>query len=158
MIAPRKACRSKTERAAMVVPPGEVTMSLSSAGCFPVSRSILAAPSKVCAANFKATSLGNPKLTPASARASAKTKTYAGPLPESAVTASINFSGTSTTNPTALKISWAIFRWFSSSVRPKRNCACPSQDLCGRVRHNANDGRSLRQRCLYAGNWNARSD
>ena len=40
------------ESASMVVPAGEVTISLSSPGCFPVSRTILALPSTAWEANL----------------------------------------------------------------------------------------------------------
>ncbi len=45
---------------AIVVPEGEQTSSLSSYGCFPVSRTIFAAPSMDCAASFSATARGSP--------------------------------------------------------------------------------------------------
>ena len=72
-------------------------MSLSTPGCLPVSITILAEPSTVCAASCWATSLGSPARTPPSASASIMTKMYAGPLPLRPVTALSSFS--STCNP-----------------------------------------------------------
>src|SRR5437870_4636257 len=86
---------------AMVVPPGDATLSFNRAGCSPVSSTCLAAPSTVCAARVKAVSRGSPTLTPPSAKASMIWNTYAGPLPLRPVTASINRSSTTTTVPTA---------------------------------------------------------
>src|SRR5437660_1856740 len=88
-------------RPAMVVPPGDATLSFNRAGCSPVSSTCLAAPSTVCAARVKAVSRGSPTLTPPSAKASLIWNTYAGPLPLRPVTASINRSSTTTTVPTA---------------------------------------------------------
>src|SRR6266568_3155684 len=48
---PRNPPFSRACRAAMVVPPGEVTFSFSSVGCSPVSTTIRAAPRTVWAAN-----------------------------------------------------------------------------------------------------------
>ena len=56
--------------ASTVVPPGLVTSSFNYPGCYPVSSTILADPKTVYAANFCATSLGSPILTPPSAIAS----------------------------------------------------------------------------------------
>ena len=56
--------------ASTVVPPGLVTSSFNYPGCCPVSRTIFADPKTVYAANFYATSLGSPILTPPSAIAS----------------------------------------------------------------------------------------
>ncbi len=58
----------------IVVPPGEVTISFSSAGCFPVSKTILADPSAVCVANLRAISFGRPIFTAPSVKASRITK------------------------------------------------------------------------------------
>src|SRR2546427_3088961 len=59
----RRPCSSAC-RPAMVVPPGEATLSFSLPGCSPVSRTIRAAPSTVCAARARAASRGNPIFTP----------------------------------------------------------------------------------------------
>mmetsp|Transcript_15980 Transcript_15980/g.47417 ORF Transcript_15980/g.47417 Transcript_15980/m.47417 type:complete len:208 (+) Transcript_15980:140-763(+) len=48
MNAARMPARSSSCSPAMVVPPGDVTMSLRAPGCLPVSITILAAPSTVC--------------------------------------------------------------------------------------------------------------
>ena len=54
----------------MVAPPGEQTSSLSTSGCFPVSSTILAAPSIDCAASLIESALERPFRTPASDMAS----------------------------------------------------------------------------------------
>lgn len=51
---------SSSTTPAIVVPPGDVTWFLSSAGNFPVSSTIAAEPNTVCAARFSATSRGSP--------------------------------------------------------------------------------------------------
>ena len=79
----------------IVVPPGLQTMSLSSPGCLPVSSTIFAVPSIVCAANRVEMSRGKPAATPPSLSASMIMYPYAGPLPLSPVTALINLSFTS---------------------------------------------------------------
>src|SRR5262249_19526824 len=64
--APRTPARSSACSPAMVVPPGLATMSFSAPGCWPVSRTILAAPRTVWAARAVATSRGSPTRTPPS--------------------------------------------------------------------------------------------
>ena len=54
----------------MVVPPGLATRSLSVPGCSPVSNTIFAAPSIVCAASCVESSRGKPAATPPSLSAS----------------------------------------------------------------------------------------
>lgn len=61
---------SKAWTPVIVVPPGEHTSSFNWIGCLPVSSTVLAAPSNVCAANFIAVALAIPCLTPPSASAS----------------------------------------------------------------------------------------
>src|SRR5262249_44104283 len=60
MKAPRTPARSSSCRPAMVVPPGLATLSFNRPGCWPVSSTILAAPSTVCAASASAASRGRP--------------------------------------------------------------------------------------------------
>ena len=108
--APRTARCSSTRSPAIVVPAGDVTWSRSSAGCLPVSSTILAAPKSVCAANSSASLRGSPAATPPSASASMTRKAKAGPLPESPVTASIMDSSRHTAFPAAER----IVRIFSS--------------------------------------------
>src|SRR5262245_13537479 len=93
--------RSSACSPAIVVPPGLATISLRAPADNPLSSNILAEPYTVCAASRLATSRGNPMRTPPSLRASIRTATYAGPLPESPVTTSSNFSGTAIALPTA---------------------------------------------------------
>src|SRR5665647_2797382 len=88
MITPRKAPSSKTCRPVMVVPPGEVTFPLSTAGGSPVSRASLAEPYTVCSTSCSATGRGRPTSTPPSIMASIKVKIYPGPLPLNPVTTS----------------------------------------------------------------------
>src|SRR5678816_2081102 len=61
---------SRAAMPAMVVPPGEATMSLSCPGCMPVSKMSLAEPSTVCVASVMAVARSSPILTPPSASAS----------------------------------------------------------------------------------------
>src|SRR3990170_466177 len=61
---------SISSKPSIVVPAGVTTISFSLAGCSPVSTTIFAAPRVVCAAKTVEMSLGNPSLTPASAKAS----------------------------------------------------------------------------------------
>src|SRR5262249_42849001 len=56
--------RSRACSPAMVVPPGLATASLSAPACSPVSSTILAEPSTVCAARAVATSRGSPTRPP----------------------------------------------------------------------------------------------
>ena len=64
------------------------------------SSSIAAAPAIVCAVRSVATSRLRPTATPASTSASTIRKKYAGPEPDTAVTASMWDSGTVSTPPT----------------------------------------------------------
>src|SRR5581483_4808767 len=95
---------------AMVVPPGDDTMSLSAPGCRPVSDSSVAAPSTVCVASVMAVARSSPIFTPPSASDSITMATYAGPDPDRPVTASMWSSSSTTTLPTAAKISCAVSR------------------------------------------------
>ncbi len=97
----------------MVVPAGEQTSSLSWSGCFPVSRTILAAPSMDWAASLIESERDSPLRTPASAMASMTMYMKAGELPAIPVIASMSDSGTSTARPTASSISAT---WSSSSA------------------------------------------
>jgi len=97
----------------------------------PVSKSILADPSIVCAPRRVATSLGSPILTPASARASSITNMYAGPLPLKPVTASIIDSGTSMALPTALKIARALSISSCPAPEPRQTALALSPTRAG---------------------------
>mmetsp|Transcript_38228 Transcript_38228/g.53065 ORF Transcript_38228/g.53065 Transcript_38228/m.53065 type:complete len:206 (-) Transcript_38228:573-1190(-) len=114
---------------AMVVPPGEVTMSFKAPGCLPVSITILDAPYTVCAARDMAMSRGRPARTPPSANASIITNTYAGPLPLSPVTASSSFSSTLWMTPTDAKRAPASFSSASSQPEARHMAAavCPTR-------------------------------
>ena len=61
---------SSCRTAATVVPAGELTFSRSTVGCSPVSRSIAAAPTRVCTTSSLDVVRGSPKNTPASIMAS----------------------------------------------------------------------------------------
>src|SRR6185312_1260839 len=78
-----------TPSAASVVPLGEVTFCRSTAAGDGSASSSAAAPMIVWRASCIACSGSNPCRTPAAASASTKWKTYAGPDPDTAVTASI---------------------------------------------------------------------
>src|SRR3954471_3098492 len=92
-IALRKAARtpacSSSRIARMVVPPGDVTASRSSTGCIFSSRSSFAVPSIVCTTSCVDVSRPSPSRMPASIIASARSAKYAGPEPDTAVTASM---------------------------------------------------------------------
>src|SRR5256712_4868290 len=115
---------------AIEVPPGEQTMSLTAPGWSPVSRNSVAAPRTVWVARFIAVIRSSPIRTPPSASASITTAMYAGPEPDRPVTASIRSSPSTTTRPTALKISPAVSRSpasrpsaFATAVTPSRTRA-----------------------------------
>src|SRR5918997_2409210 len=88
--------------AAAVVPPGVMTSSR--IWCAALSWSRTAVPPIVPFTSLRATSRGMPSLTPACTNASAKSATYAGPDPCSAVAASKSRSGSSITSPTCRKM------------------------------------------------------
>ena len=137
--APRRPARSSACSPAMVVPPGLATASFSAPGCWPVSRTIFALPSTVCAASASATSRGKPHLTPPSASASMKTYTNAGPLPERPVTASSSGSATRNAFPTAPKSFPTSSTSSGVAVEPGRISRCARPDEAGRVRHDADE-------------------
>mmetsp|Transcript_20047 Transcript_20047/g.60740 ORF Transcript_20047/g.60740 Transcript_20047/m.60740 type:complete len:268 (-) Transcript_20047:304-1107(-) len=115
----------------MVVPPGLVTISLSSPGCFPVSSTMVAAPRTVCAARRSATWRGRPARTAPSASASMKLNTKAGPEPETPVTASRSFSFTSMTSPTAPKTVSTLALSSSVAAGPHAYAAALSPTMQG---------------------------
>src|SRR5215831_2897528 len=116
---------------AIVVPPGELTMSLSAPGCNPVSSRSFAAPSTVWVARVIAVARSSPMRTPPSARDSITTATYAGPEPDRPVTASIISSPSTTTRPTAAKISRATSRSPGSSPSAFAIAVAPSRTRAG---------------------------
>ena len=75
--------------ARIVVPPGDVTASRSSTGCIFSSRRRMPVPSIVWTTSCVETSRERPRRMPASIIASASSAKYAGPEPETAVTASM---------------------------------------------------------------------
>ena len=87
--AARTPARSSSRIARIVVPPGEVTISRSSTGCMCSSRSSFAVPSIVWTTSCVDISRERPSRIPASIIASASSAKYAGPEPETAVTASM---------------------------------------------------------------------
>src|SRR4029453_15938176 len=97
--AARTPARSSSRMARIVVPPGDVTISRSSTGCICSSRSSLAVPNIVWTTSSVETSRESPSRMPASIIASASSAKYAGPDPETAVTASMYGSGTRATAP-----------------------------------------------------------
>jgi len=117
--------------AAIVVPPGEVTDSRSSTGCMPSSRSCFAVPNIVCTTSVVDTSRETPSRMPASIIASASSAKYAGPEPESAVTASIDDSGTRTTRPRCSSASSASASCSSPACAPAQIPAIPSCTVDG---------------------------
>ena len=111
-------------------------------GSSPVSSSSVAAPSSVWQTSAAAVARGKPTSTPASVMASANRNTYAGPEPESPVTASRWTSGTRTTVPTAPSTRSARSRCESSARVPGRDRGGALADERARVGHRADD-RSL---------------
>src|SRR5439155_1628404 len=116
---------------AIVVPPGELTMSLSAPGCSPVSRRSFAAPSTVWVARGIAVARSRPMRTPPSASYSITIATYAGPEPDRPVTASSSSSPSTTTRPTAPKISRATSRSPGSSPSAFAIAVTPSRTRAG---------------------------
>src|SRR5499425_1145843 len=131
MRARRNPPSSRAAIPAMVVPPGEETMSLSCPGWTPVSRTSRAEPSTVCAARVIAVARSRPIFTPPSASASMAIATYAGPDPERPVTASIALSSSTTTLPTAAKSSWAASRSPGLSPSARAMAVTPSSTRAG---------------------------
>ncbi len=129
IIAERSPRSSRVRTPSMVVPPGEQTSSLRMSGCFPVSRTILAAPSMDWAASLMESSLVSPLRTPASAMASITMYMKAGELPAIPVMASIWVSGISTATPTAPRISAIIFLDPASTVGPQVYPMAPSRTM-----------------------------
>src|SRR5215208_1451924 len=97
--------------AAAVVPPGVVTSSRIWYAAFSLSKTPV--PAMVPLTSLLASSRGMPSRTPACTRASAKSATYAGPEPWSAVAASKSCSGSSMTSPTCRKMSITAGRYAS---------------------------------------------
>src|SRR5829696_5542546 len=131
----RKAARtpacSSSRIARMVVPPGEVTISRSSTGCIFSSRRSLAVPNIVCTTSSVVSSRDRPRRMPASIIDSARSAKYAGPEPETAVTASMYRSGTRTTRPTWSSTSSARARCSSLAWAPAHSPATPSCTVAG---------------------------
>ncbi|KAJ6263183.1 hypothetical protein Dda_1744 [Drechslerella dactyloides] len=94
---------SSTSSPPIVQPAGVLTFSLIIAGCSP-SITIPAVPRIVCAAIIWASTRGKPIITPPSAMASSTSAMKAGPLPHSAVEASMCFSGRKMARPICEKI------------------------------------------------------
>src|SRR5213594_1547367 len=116
---------------AIEVPPGEQTISLTAPGWSPVSRSSVAAPRTVWVARVIAVIRSSPIRTPPSASDSITTAMYAGPEPDRPVTASISSSPSTTTRPTALKISPAVSRSPASSPSAFATAVTPSRTRAG---------------------------
>src|SRR5660398_278522 len=110
--APRTPQSSSSATPKIVVPAGEATRSLSSAGETPSSIIIRAAPSAICRANGRARARGNPQWTAPSSSPSNAKASIPGPLPVNPVTTSKYCSGTSSTTPRGLSTA------FTASVAP----------------------------------------
>ena len=122
---------SSSRIAAIVVPPGEVTISRSSTGWSFSSRSCFAVPSIVWTTSWVEISRERPSRRPASIIASARSAKYAGPEPETAVTASMWRSGTRTTEPRWASASSASVTCASSACAPAQSPAIPSCTVDG---------------------------
>src|SRR6266542_675792 len=131
--AARTPARSSSRIARIVVPPGEVTCSRSSTGCTCSSRSSFAVPSIVWTTSCVEISRESPSRIPASIIASASSAKYAGPEPDTAVTASMQRSGTRTTAPRWLSASSARLRFSSPACAPAQTPAIPSCTVAGRL-------------------------
>src|SRR5690606_21395206 len=131
MSAARTARSSSTRTPAAVVPPGEVTAARSASGPCSPSASSRAAPRIVWRTRASAVGRGSPASTPASMRASATRKTYAGPEPDRPATASSDDPGTSTTVPTAPRIERAHSASPGPAWAPSDIAAAPSPTSAG---------------------------
>ena len=136
--------RSSACSPAMVVPPGLATASFSAPGCWPVSSTIFAAPSTVCAASARATSRGRPHLHAAvgqrlddhvderrAAAAEARSRRRAA------------CSGTRNAVPTAPKQLADQGHVVRRRGRAGRVSRCARPDQARRVRHHADEPRLL---------------
>ncbi|EEQ36152.1 hypothetical protein CLUG_00275 [Clavispora lusitaniae ATCC 42720] len=115
----------------IVVPPGVHTLLFKTAGCSPVSKTILAVPSITFAAESFATSWGSPILTPPSYKASIISKQNAGPEPTNAVAASMFFSAISTASPTVLASASTSSLNFSCASGENATVAIPHPNWAG---------------------------
>ena len=122
---------SSSRIAAIVVPPGEVTASRSVTGCSPESRNIVAEPTADWMISCADTLRGSPSRMPASIIASTRKKKYAGPEPDSAVTASCCDSGTRTTLPTEDSRSCTICRCAAVACVPGEIALIASRTTIG---------------------------
>src|SRR5690606_961584 len=127
----RKPRSSRTCMAAAVVPPGDVTWPRSSEGPSPVSVRRWPAPRTVWWTKTSATSRGIPSRIAASVSASARRKTYAGPVPDTAVTASRLASSMRLTTPTAPSAALAASIASSSAWVPAAIPVTPSPTSAG---------------------------
>src|SRR5207248_1741461 len=139
--------------ARIVVPPGDVTASRSSTGCMCSSRSSTAVPSIVWTTSCVETSRERPSRMPASIIASASRAKYAGPEPDTAVTASMYGSATSTTGPRCASTSRASATFSSVACAPAHRPVIPSCTVAGAARHAAlhrksRSGSARRRRAL----------
>ena len=92
--------RSSSVRTPWIVEPaGEQTLSLSTPGCWPVSSTIFAVPSIICAAYWIADARGRPHATPPSAIDSKKIAAKAGPQPATAEPAACSSSASGKSLP-----------------------------------------------------------
>ena len=130
----------EARRPAAVVPPGDVTAARSASGSPRPAASSVAEPSSVCSTSACRDRRGaGPPSTPPSMSASATSNTYAGPEPESPVTASSCCSATRTTMPTARRSRSASSRCSLGRGRAGRDGGRAEADERGRVRHRPHD-------------------
>src|SRR5438067_648028 len=93
--------------------------------------SSFALPSTVCAASCMEARRDSPTFTPASASASMMRNRYAGPLPESPVTASSCVSSSTTVSPTESKIVFAVARSASVACSPSASAVAAAATVAG---------------------------
>src|SRR5439155_17392074 len=148
--AARTPARSSSRIARIVVPPGDVTASRSSTGCTRSSRSSFAVPSTAWTTSWVEISRERPRRMPASIIASARRAKYAGPDPDTAVTASMYRSGTRTTPPKWDRHSSASARCSSPAWAPAQMPAIPSCTTAGAFGIERTTGTDASMRCSIA--------
>ncbi len=125
----RRRSRARGWRA-IVVPPGDVTISRSSTGCISRRGAVRGAEHRLDD-ELRRTSRERPSRMPASIIASARSAKYAGPEPETAVIASMAPPATRTTPPRCARASSARSRCSSPACAPAQRPAIPSCTVDG---------------------------
>ena len=125
--------------AAVVSIPVPIAASLTDWATSSRSSNIAADPAMVCTTRSVATGRVRPAATPASTSASTIRKKYAGPDPDTAVTASICDSDTVSTPPTASKIADDLLELFGCREPAGSQRAHAAADDHRRIGHDPDD-------------------